>query len=88
MIDVGLRLGLTLTFEGDHILVEAMKPAQQADRRKHQPINDLTAVERRVNTHSCVRMYMSFMYFLDPTRNIRKEELKLATAHFSHHVSC
>ena len=27
------------------------------------------------------------MYFLDPTRSIRKEELQLVTAHFSHHVA-
>ncbi len=32
-------------------------------------------------------MYLSFMYFLDPTRSIRKEELQLAAAHFSHHVT-
>ena len=32
-------------------------------------------------------MYLSFMYFLDPTRCIRKEERQLETAHFSHHVA-
>ena len=32
-------------------------------------------------------MNLNFMYFLDPTRCIRKEERQLATAHFSHHVA-
>jgi len=32
-------------------------------------------------------MSLSFMYFLDPTRSIKKEELQLATAHFSHHIT-
>ena len=32
-------------------------------------------------------MNLNFMYFLGPTRCIRKEERQLETAHFSHHVA-